>query len=65
MADYLNSHFKPVQQIDAEEITFAAGVTVLNEICALVTCNPDADESILLGMPSYGSFRTDLAMRTG
>lgn len=41
MAKHLNNHFKPAMAIDAEEITFAAGVTSLNEVCALVLCNPD------------------------
>ncbi|KAI0531850.1 pyridoxal phosphate-dependent transferase [Xylaria digitata] len=49
MAHHLNTHFAPAQAIDAEEITFAAGVTNLNEACALVTCNPDAGEAIMLG----------------
>lgn len=65
MASHVNEHFAPVKQVDAEEITFAAGVTILNETCALVTCNPDADEAILVGGPIYGSFSRDLCMRTG
>jgi aspartate/methionine/tyrosine aminotransferase len=64
MAKHLNSHFKPVQAIDPEEITFAAGVTELNEACALVTCNPESD-AIMLGRPIYGPFSKDLVMRTG
>ncbi|KAF2964933.1 hypothetical protein GQX73_g8650 [Xylaria multiplex] len=65
MAHHLNTHFAPAQAIDAEEITFAAGVTNLNEACALVTCNPDAGEAIMLGRPVYGAFSLDLCMRTG
>ncbi|KAJ3561047.1 hypothetical protein NPX13_g9095 [Xylaria arbuscula] len=65
MASHLNEYFAPVKQVDAEEITFAAGVTILNETCALVTCNPDADEAIMVGGPIYGSFSRDLCMRTG
>ncbi|XXH01270.1 hypothetical protein Hte_007624 [Hypoxylon texense] len=65
MANHLNRHFQPVQDIDPEQITFSAGVTCLNEVCALITCNPNSHESILLGRPVYGSFAIDLAMRTG
>ncbi|KAI1412752.1 acc synthase [Hypoxylon sp. FL1857] len=65
MAKHLNAHFDPVQDIDPEEITFAAGVTALNEACALLTCDPDKQESILLGKPIYGAFARDLGIRTG
>ncbi|KAI3318157.1 PLP-dependent transferase [Xylariaceae sp. AK1471] len=65
MASHLNKHFSPAHAIDAEEITFAAGVTDLNEVCALITCNPDTDDSIILGRPVYGAFSRDLCMRTG
>lgn len=65
MAKHLNAHFKPAHKIDPEEITFAAGVTALNEASALLTCNPDNQEGILLGGPVYGAFHRDLTMRTG
>lgn len=65
MAKHLNEFFKPVQAIDPEEIPFAAGVTDLNEVCALITCDPDRHDSIMLGRPIYGSFSKDLVMRTG
>lgn len=63
MAKHLNIHFKPFQEIDAEEITFAAGVTFLNEACALLIC--DEGEAIMLGRPVYGAFYRDLTTRTG
>lgn len=63
MAKHLNNHIKPVMAIDAEEITFAAGVTSLNEVCALVLCNPD--DAIMLVRPVYGAFYRDLGIRTG
>ncbi|KAI1098340.1 acc synthase [Jackrogersella minutella] len=65
MAKHLNAHFKPAQEIDLEQITFAAGVTDLNEVCALVTCNAENRETILLGKPVYGAFSRDLVIRTG
>ncbi|KAI0445492.1 PLP-dependent transferase [Xylaria telfairii] len=65
MANHINKHFEPARPIDSEEITFAAGVTDINEACALVTCNPDAGEAIMLGRPVYGAFSLDLCMRTG
>lgn len=64
MSNHLNSYFQPVWAIDPEDITFTAGVTDLNEVCALVTCNPETD-AIMLGGPVYGTFSKDLAMRTG
>ncbi|KAJ4217967.1 hypothetical protein NW759_008562 [Fusarium solani] len=63
MAKHLNRHFHPAQAIDAEEITFTAGVTNINEVCALVTCDPK--EAIMLGRPIYGPFSKDFVMRTG
>ncbi|KIM94254.1 hypothetical protein OIDMADRAFT_106732 [Oidiodendron maius Zn] len=65
MARHLNAHFKPVQNIDADQITFAAGVTDLNEACALITCDAARHDAIMLGGPVYGSFYRDLTMRTG
>lgn len=64
MAKHLNEFFRPAQAIDPEEITFAAGVTDLNEVCALITCDPDRHDSIMLGRPIYGPFSKDLVMRT-
>ena len=61
----MNAHFKPVQKIDADQITFAAGVTDLNEVCALITCDAAQHDAIMLGGPVYGSFYRDLKMRTG
>lgn len=63
MANHMNTFFKPAMAIDAEEITFAAGVTELNEVCALLTC--DEGEAVMLGRPIYGSFYGDLTTRTG
>lgn len=63
MAKHLNTFFKPASDISAEEITFAAGVTALNEACALLTC--DEGEAIMLARPNYGTFLRDLTTRTG
>ncbi|KAJ6151006.1 acc synthase, partial [Penicillium chermesinum] len=52
MARHLNSYFRPATAFLAEEITFAAGLTSLNEACALVLC--DAGDIIMLGQPVYG-----------
>ncbi|KAJ5625449.1 hypothetical protein N7510_001758 [Penicillium lagena] len=62
MAKHLNAHFRPAQAIDAEEITFAAGVTSLNEACALIFCDPG--DAIMLVSPVYGAFNRDLSTRT-
>ena len=63
MANHLNVHFKPWTKIDAEEITFAAGVTDLNEVCAMLTCDSETD-AIMFGMPNYSMFGRDFVMRT-
>jgi len=63
MSRHLITHFKPAQNISAEQITFAAGVTDLNEVIALVTCNPG--DAIMLGRPNYGAFTRDMTTRTG
>jgi 1-aminocyclopropane-1-carboxylate synthase len=63
MASHINEYFRPTQQLDAENITFAAGVTALNEACALALCDPG--DAILLGQYNYGAFPTDLVARTG
>ncbi|KAI1468319.1 PLP-dependent transferase [Daldinia caldariorum] len=65
MSKHLNTHFNPAQKVNPEEITFAAGVTALNEASALITCNPGNQEGLLLGRPVYGAFSRDLTMRTG
>lgn len=65
MSKHLNAHFNPTQDIGPEEITIAAGVTYLNEVCALLTCNPNQNDAIMLGRPVYGSFNVDLTTRTG
>ncbi|KAL8652869.1 MAG: hypothetical protein Q9226_004084 [Calogaya cf. arnoldii] len=65
MADHLNDLFHPVHTIDPEEITFAAGVTDLNEVCAPVTCDANQYDSIMLERPIYRPFFKDLTMRTG
>ena len=63
MADHLNLHFQPSAKIDLEEITFAAGVTDLNEACAMLTCDSEND-AIMFGMPNYSMFGRDFVMRT-
>ncbi|KAF2159607.1 hypothetical protein M409DRAFT_37907 [Zasmidium cellare ATCC 36951] len=63
MARHLNEYFHPASEIDAEQITFAAGVTDLNEVSALLTC--DEGDAIMLGRPVYGAFFRDLTTRTG
>ena len=63
MARHLNEYFHPASKIDAEQLTFAAGVTDLNEVCALVTC--EKGDAIMLGRPVYGAFFRDLTTRTG
>ncbi|KAF7593693.1 hypothetical protein BBP40_010985 [Aspergillus hancockii] len=65
MAGHLNRRFWPWTGIDGVEVTFAAGVTNLNEVCALSLCDADQGDGIMLGRPVYGAFSGELAMRTG
>ena len=61
----MNAHFSPVTPFDPEEMSIAAGVTDFNEVCALLTCDADANDGIMLGTSIYGAFARDLSMRTG
>ncbi len=63
MAVHMNTYFDPTSEIDAQEITFAAGVTALSEACAMAIC--DEGDAIMLPTPVYDYFDRDLAMRTG
>ncbi|VUC33965.1 unnamed protein product, partial [Clonostachys rosea] len=63
MANHLNEYFVPVSSFDAEQITFAAGITSLSEISAMVLCDPG--DAIMIGRPCHSGFEKDLCMRTG
>lgn len=63
MAALVNDYFAPLTPISEDNITFAAGVTALNEMIAQVLCN--VGDAIMLGRPNYGSFNKDLVLRTG
>ena len=65
MAAHMNRHFHPVHPVDPEDITIGSGVTDINEVCAMLTCDPGKKEAVMLGRPIYGSFRQDLSLRTG
>ncbi|KAE8342755.1 hypothetical protein BDV24DRAFT_162286 [Aspergillus arachidicola] len=56
MATQLDTHFNP------EDITFAAGVSYLNEASALILFDPDQNDAIMLGRPVYGVFARNLAV---
>ena len=58
MATFINERFFPFSPVTAEEVSFTSGATAL--ISALSLCIVDEDESLLLGMPNYGSFGPDL-----
>lgn len=63
MAGHINRYFKPHTPVQMDEIVFSSGVTAINEIVALNLTDPG--EGILLGMPIYGKFSTDLTIRSG
>lgn len=62
MANHVNTYFAPTTPITAEEITWAAGVTALNEMLTVILC--DENDSILIGSTIYGSFNKDITTRT-
>jgi len=62
MASHINTYFAPVTPIASGDITWAAGVTALNEMLTMVLC--DEGDAILIGSTVYGSFNKDLTMRT-
>lgn len=58
MANFINTGFSPASPTTVDEISFASGVTALNDIVSL--CTTAENEGLLLGMPIYGSFAPDL-----
>jgi hypothetical protein len=59
MASFLNNRFAPASPVTMEHVSFATGVTALNEVIA--NCMTDGEnDGILLGMPIYGSFAPDM-----
>jgi len=62
MASHLNDYFSPFRPVTADEVTFTAGLTGLNEMLAFNLT--DEVEAILLGRPIYGSFYDDLKTKT-
>jgi len=63
MASHLNDNFFPFSPVTANEVTFTAGVTGLNEMLAFNLT--DDGEALLLGRPIYGSFYVDLKTKSG
>jgi 1-aminocyclopropane-1-carboxylate synthase len=63
MAAHINETFNPTFEVTNEHITFAPGVTALNEMVAKNLA--DDGDAWLLGMPCYGAFNFDLRMTTG
>lgn len=62
MSNHINAYFAPTIPTIAEDITWAAGVTALNEMLTLVLC--DEEDSILVGSTIYGMFNKDITTRT-
>ncbi|RMZ81566.1 hypothetical protein DV737_g2466, partial [Chaetothyriales sp. CBS 132003] len=65
MATHLNEYFQPVTPLHAEAFTFAAGVTEVNEMVAMLTCDDYCADAVLIGRPNYGSFARDMVARGG
>ena len=62
MASHINSNFSPYTLVNADQVTFTAGVTGLNEVIAFNLT--DEGEGLLLGRPIYGSFYGDLKTKS-
>ncbi|KAI9802535.1 MAG: hypothetical protein M1833_001607 [Piccolia ochrophora] len=63
MADHINRTFRPHTSVTMEQVMVSAGVTCVNEIFAWNLTDPG--DGILLNMPIYGAFSTDLTQKTG
>jgi predicted aspartyl protease len=59
MASFVNNRFVPAAPVTMDQVSFATGVTALNEVIA--HCMTDGKrDGLLLGMPIYGSFAPDM-----
>jgi len=61
MAKHMNKHFHPVDDIRADEILFANGVTSICEMLGFTIAEPG--DGILIGQPIYQAFRGDFGTR--
>ncbi|KAF2259380.1 1-aminocyclopropane-1-carboxylate synthase 1 [Lojkania enalia] len=62
MSGFVNLHFSPATPTLAEYFSFVSGVTALNEVLAL--CLTEENDGLLMGMPIYGSFASDLPTKS-
>ena len=60
MAVFINKRFSPVSAVTIDQVSFVSGVTALNDILSLCMTDGETD-GLLLGMPIYGSFYSDMA----
>ncbi|KAB8211009.1 hypothetical protein BDV34DRAFT_220181 [Aspergillus parasiticus] len=60
LAGFINEHNDFDKR--TQDITFAAGVSYLNEASALIVFDPDQNDAIMLGRPVYGVFVRNLAV---
>ncbi|KAK6814357.1 hypothetical protein RU639_009491 [Aspergillus parasiticus] len=60
LAGFINEHNDFDKRF--QDITFAAGVSYLNEASALIVFDPDQNDAIMLGRPVYGVFVRNLAV---
>jgi len=61
MAKHMNKHFYPVEDIQADEILFANGVTSICEMLGFTIAEPG--DGILVGQPIYQAFRGDFGTK--
>jgi bifunctional pyridoxal-dependent enzyme with beta-cystathionase and maltose regulon repressor activities len=59
MATFVNNRFRSATPVTMDQVSFATGVTALNEVIAHCITDGESD-GLLLGMPVYGSFAPDM-----
>ncbi|KAK4549430.1 hypothetical protein LTR36_006427 [Oleoguttula mirabilis] len=63
VASFMNNYFEPAHPVQAEEVLVTNDVSSLIDLVAFNLCDPG--EGILILVPTYAMFRTDLCARAG
>ena len=61
MAAHINRHFHPKEEINADRLLFANGVTAICEMIAFSIC--DIGDGVLFSRPIYQAFKHDFGTR--
>ncbi|KAK5111396.1 hypothetical protein LTR85_012170 [Meristemomyces frigidus] len=63
VAGFVNRHFEPAHPVQTEEVIVTNGVSALIDLVAFNLC--DVGEGVLVLVPTYSMFKTDLCARAG